>query len=182
MRQKLAVLAVGAALLASGRQAHAVQSSLGVGVGYVKPERIEATLLFTGDFRFHLSKTFALAPEFSYWKKSQTALGVSASLDDLQFGANALAVLHPSRRVEVFGGAGGGLHHLNGAVVVSGSPGASNAVSKGGVDVLGGVDIEANAGLSFYLAARYDWVLGISSPNPNRLNQSKFYGGFRVRF
>ena len=32
------------------------------------------------------------------------------------------------------------------------------------------------------LGARSDWVLGLSGDDPRRLDQTKFFGGFRVRF
>ncbi len=106
------VTLVTAAFLILGREVPALESSVGVGVGYVKANGVDATLVFNGVFRFHLSKIFALEPEVSYWSKSQSVLGVTASIEDLQFGVNALAVFGAGRSVEVFGGGGGGLHQI----------------------------------------------------------------------
>jgi hypothetical protein len=166
-------------------QARAVDSSLGVSLGYVEAKRVDATLVFSGDFRFHLTKLLALAPEFSYWKKSQSSLTLTSSVEDLQFGVNVVAVLQAGSRIQLFAGGGGGLHHVTGNLAVRGSTSASavsDSVTKGGVDVLGGVDIAAGDTLSFFLSARYDWVLGLEGEDPRRLDQAKFVGGFRVKF
>lgn len=50
------------------------------------------------------------------------------------------------------------------------------------MDLQGGIDIGAGDNLSFFLATRYDWVLGIEGEDSDRLDQYKFVGGFRVRF
>jgi opacity protein-like surface antigen len=182
MRRGLIILATVTAIAAHGRDVHAAESSLGVGLGYVKAKGVESTILYSGDFRFHLSRGFALAPEVSYWKKSATAQVVTASIKDLQFGVNALVVSHAGRDVELFVGGGGGIHSLTGDLAVGSVSAVSNSITKGGLEVLGGVDFKAGDALSFFLAARYDWVLGLSGEDPRRLDQAKFYGGFRLRF
>jgi opacity protein-like surface antigen len=169
-------------ILVAGREVRASESSLGVGLGYVKAKGVEATILYGGDFRFHLSRGFALAPEISYWKRTATAQGVTASVKDVQFGVNALVVSHLGRDVEVFVGGGGGIHSLTGSLAVGSVSALSNSTTKGGIDVLGGADFMAGDALSFFLAARYDWVLDLSGEDPRRLDQVKFYGGFRLRF
>jgi hypothetical protein len=171
--------------LSAGVRASAGESSLGVELGYVDAKVPESTLFFAGDFRFHLAKSFALAPEFSYWKKSESAVGISSSLEDLQFGVKAVYVFRPSRIVELFVGAGGGLHHLTGNVGVTGGSALSDSLTKGGLSALGGIDLRAGDDLSFFIAARYDWVLGLEpgqTGDTGRLDQKKFSGGFRVRF
>jgi hypothetical protein len=181
MKRRLVIL-LAATLALLGREARAGETSLGIDVGYVKPKRIEATLFFNGNFRFHLSRRFALEPEFSYWRKSSSALAVTASLEDLQFGANLLAVVPVGRTVEVFGGGGGGLHQITGNLAAGGNNAVSDSITQGGVDLQAGADVKASGGLSFFLGARYDWVLGLSGADPRRLDQMKFFGGFRVRF
>lgn len=174
-----------AATFALGTDARAVESSLGVELGYVKAKGVDSTLVFGGDFRFHLAKAFALAPEFSYWKKSQSGLGITASAEDLQFGVKAIGVYRASQILQLFGGAGIGLHHVTGSVGVAGGTRASDSITKGGVDIVGGIDVKAGNGLSFFMEARYDWVLGLDGTegrDTNRLDQHKFLGGFRVRF
>jgi hypothetical protein len=163
MNRSLLLLTLATALLAAP-EAFAVDSSLGVSLGYVEAKRVDATLVFSGDYRFHLSKVIALAPEFSYWK---------------------VAVLPVGSRVQLFGGGGGGLHHVTGNLAIRGSGTASSvtdSITRGGFDVLAGVDIAAGDTLSFFLSARYDWVLGLEGDDPRRLDQAKFVGGFRVRF
>lgn len=104
MTSALRGLLAATVLVAVTPSAMAADSSLGVSLGYVKPKSIDSTLVFSGDFRFHLNRVFALSPEFSYWKESQSAVGVSTSIQDLQFGVNLLAVLPVGRRVEFFVG------------------------------------------------------------------------------
>jgi len=184
MNRSLLLLTLATALLAAP-EAYAVDSSLGVSLGYVEAKRVDATLVFSGDYRFHLSKVIALAPEFSYWKKSQSSVTLTSSIEDLQFGVNAVAVLPVGSRVQLFGGGGGGLHHVTGNLAIRGSSTASSvtdSITRGGLDVLAGVDIAAGDTLSFFLSARYDWVLGLEGDDPRRLDQTKFLGGFRVRF
>ena len=127
MKRRLVIL-LAATLALLGREARAGETSLGIDVGYVKPKRIEATLFFNGNFRFHLSRRFALEPEFSYWRKSSSALAVTASLEDLQFGANLLAVVPVGRTVEVFGGGGGGLHQITGNLAAGGNNAVSDSI------------------------------------------------------
>ncbi len=182
MKVALNGLAVATLLCAAMPQARAADSSLGVSLGYVEARRVDPTLVFSGDFRFHLSRTFALAPEFSYWKKSESSLSVTSSIEDLQFGVNLVAVLPVGRRVEFFLGGGGGLHHVTGNVQVTSAAAVSDSITQGGVDVLGGIDIGAGDNLSFFVLARYDWVLGLEGDEPTRLDQYKVAGGFRVRF
>lgn len=182
MRRALIAGLLGAGLLASGREARAGEASLGLEVGYVKPKAMESGLFFAGDFRFHLSKVFALAPDLSFWKKSPTVLGVTVSVGDLQFGVNALAVIHAGRSVELYAGGGGGLHHITGGLAIRGGSALSGSITKPGLDVLAGVDFRAGRSLSFFLTARYDWVLSLEGADSTRLDQNKFSGGFRVRF
>jgi hypothetical protein len=182
MRRTLIAGLLGVALLASGRAARAGDTSLGLEVGYLKPKGMESTLFFAGDFRFHLSKSFALAPNLSYWSKSPTVLGVTVSVGDFQFGVNALGVIRAGRSVEIYAGAGGGFHHVTGDLVIRGGSALSGAITKPGLDVLAGVDFRAGRSWSFFVSARYDWVLDMDGEDPTRLDQTKFGGGFRVRF
>jgi len=182
MRRRLVPVAIMMALLLCGRAARAAENSFGVGIGYVKAKEVQSTIWFEGDYRFYVGRSFAVAPEVSYWKKSASGLAVSASIRDLAFGVNALMVLRPARGVNVFAGGGGGLHDLTGDLAL-GALSVSNSVTKGGLDVLGGIDLKAGDAVGFFLAARYDWVLGLAgNRDSRRLDQAKFYGGFRLRF
>jgi hypothetical protein len=182
MKPALGGMAVAALVCAATTPVRAADSSLGVSLGYVEARRVDPSLVFSGDFRFHLDGPFALAPEFSYWKKSESSLSVTSSVEDLQFGVNLVTVFPVARRVELFLGGGGGLHHVTGNVQVTGASAVSDSITQGGVDVLGGIDIGAGDNLSFFLLARYDWVLGLEGAEPTRLDQYKIGGGFRVRF
>src|SRR5438445_8866328 len=135
MKRAVIVLAV-MTILAAGREARARESSLGVGVGYVKAKGVESTILYGGDYRFHLSRGFALAPEISYWKKAATIQAVTASIKDLQFGVNALVVSQAGRDVELFVGGGGGIHSLTGSLAVGSVSVVANSAAKRGLDLL----------------------------------------------
>jgi hypothetical protein len=184
MRSTLGRLVIAMALLAAAHSAGAADeaSSIGVSLGYVAAKRVDSTLVFGGDFRFHLWSVVFVAPEFSYWKKSQSSATLTASVEDLQFGVNAIAVLPIDRRLVFFAGAGGGVHHITGDVGATGSTLVSNSTTDGGADVQGGFDIAAGDNLGFFLAARYDWVLGLSGADSHRLDQYRILGGFRVKF
>jgi hypothetical protein len=183
MKRRLVIIAVAAAVAAGPGNARAAEapSTVGVGVGYVKARSVDPTISFTGDFRFHLGTHVAFSPEVSYWKRSAQGIGVAASVKDLQFGVNVLGVVRPASKVELFFGGGGGVHQIGGAVSVVGIQ-ASDTITKGGADVTGGFTLEVADDLGFFLAARYDWVLGLGGEDPQRLDQYRFYGGFRLRF
>ncbi|HVO09730.1 MAG TPA: outer membrane beta-barrel protein [Vicinamibacteria bacterium] len=172
------------AMVAAAPSARAADppSSIGVELGYVKARQLDSTLVFGGDFRFGVASHLCLAPEFSYWKKSESSIAITSSVEDLQFGVNLVAVLPLGRRLGWFGGGGGGLHHVTGDLGVTGSTVVSDSTTKGGVDVLTGLEISAGDNLSFVLSGRYDWVLGLGGSDATRLDQYKFLGGFRVRF
>ena len=183
MKRRLVIIAMAVTVAAGSREARAADapSTLGVGVGYVKAKSVDPTISFSGDFRFHLGKHVAFSPEVSYWKRSAQGVGIAASVKDLQFGVNVLGVFHPASQVELFFGGGGGVHQIGGEVAVVGIQ-ASDSLTKGGADVMGGLTLEVADDLGFFLAARYDWVLGLGGEDPERLDQYRFYGGFRLRF
>jgi hypothetical protein len=183
MKRRVVTIAVAVMLAVSSQAARAADlpTTLGVGVGYVKAKTIDSTVFFDADFRFHFGTHFALSPEVSYWKKSAQVV-VEASVSDLQFGANMLGLIHPTRKIEVFLGGGGGVHQIGGSIGVGLNLQASQNITQGGVDVLGGITLEVADDLGFFVAARYDWILGLGGDDSSRLDQYKVYGGFRIRF
>lgn len=168
-------------LLVPGREARAGETSLAMGLGYVKARRVDATLWYTAGVRFHVRGGFAVEPEIGYWRKAATTQGITVSIRDVQFGANALFVHRAGRDIELFVGAGGGVHSVNGELTTR-TASMSTSRTKPGVEAVGGADLKAGDALSFFVAARYDWVLGLPGEDPRRLDQGKFYGGFRLRF
>lgn len=183
MKRRLLTMAVAGTLSALAPEALASDPppTLGVGIGYVRADSVDPTIVFAGDFRFFVSKNIALSPEISYWKKSSRSAGIAASLKDLQFGVNLLAVLRPFRTVEFYGGGGGGVHQVGADVAIS-TIQASETITKAGLDVTGGMVLEVADDVGFFMAGRYDWVLDVGGSDPGRLDQHKFYGGFRLRF
>jgi hypothetical protein len=177
-RAWMALALVGALLLA-GVPAEAGDTWLGVGAGQVKPEGIEATVAFRGELRVGLGRHFALQPDLGYWKRTKTVSGISVSASDFSFGATALVLL-PLPPVRFFAGAGPSIHHISGDVASYGLSVASDSLTRVGITVLGGLDLEISRSATFFVAARYDWVT-LETSNPDSLNQRTLYGGFRLR-
>ena len=67
-------------------------------------------------------------------------------------------VLLPARPVRFFAGAGPSVHHIGGDVDYYGFSVASDSLTRVGLGVLGGLDVEVSRTVAFFLAARYDWV------------------------
>jgi len=106
--------------------------AFGIATGYIKPERIEGTILLAANFRFNLSPNLILEPEFQYWKgeKKETGyyfriqdparfpnLGQWTSFEyerefqDFFLGWNALWFV-PSRSIDIYLGTGLGAHFI----------------------------------------------------------------------
>jgi opacity protein-like surface antigen len=163
-----------AVLLAAPAAQAQEQASLGFGVGLVKPSDVDSTFWVTANYRFRITDQLSLEPEVGYWKKSDDVPGVDVSIEDLNFGANAILAF-PSRGggLEPWVGAGLGLHRLKGVVGV-GDVDIDETESELGVHLLGGVDFGLSETFDLFAAARYDIV--------SELNQFKAYGGLRYKF
>ena len=59
----------------------------------MKPEGVNATVVWSGELRLGLGKHFALQPDIGYWKRSETVSGISVSASDFTFGVTALLVM-----------------------------------------------------------------------------------------
>jgi opacity protein-like surface antigen len=175
---RMALALVGAMLLAAV-PAGAGDTWLGLGIGQVKPEGVNATIAFSGELRLGLGKHFALQPDIGYWKRSETVSGISVSASDFSFGATALLLL-PLRPVRIYAGAGPSIHHISGDVASYGFSVASDSLTRVGITALGGLDLEISRSVAFFVAARYDWVT-LETSNPDSINQRALYGGFRLR-
>jgi opacity protein-like surface antigen len=152
---------------------------LGAGAGQVAPEGVNDTVCVAGEVRLGLGRHFALQPDLGWWKRTETASGVSVSASDFSFGATAL-VLVPVRPVTFFAGGGPSIHYLAGDVGYYGFKVSSDSVTRVGIGVLGGVDVAISRSVAFFVAARYDWV-SLETENPDSVNQRRIYGGFRLR-
>jgi hypothetical protein len=89
-------------------------------------------------------------------------------------------VLLPARPVRFFAGAGPSIHRIGGDVDYYGFSVASDSLTRMGLGVLGGLDVEISRSVAFFLAARYDWV-SLETDDPDSLDQRRVYGGFRLR-
>jgi len=175
-RRALALVGLG---LLAGTSADAGDNWLGLGIGQVKPEGVNATVAFSGELRLGLGEHFALQPDIGYWKRSETVTGISVSASDFSFGATALVLL-PLRPVRIYAGAGPSIHHISGDVASYGFSVASGSLTRVGIAALGGLDIEISRSVAFFFAARYDWV-PLETSDPDNINQRRLYGGFRLR-
>ena len=177
-RERMALTLMGLMLLAEV-PADAGETWLGLGVGQVKPEAVNATVSFSGELRIGLGTHFALQPDIGYWKRTETVSGISVSASDFSFGATALVLL-PLRPVRFYAGAGPSVHHVSGDVASYGFSVASDSLTRVGIAALAGLDIEVSRSVAFFFAARYDWV-DLETSDPDSIDQRRLYGGFRLR-
>ncbi len=180
------LILAGAALLAlaalPARSTTADDTSLGLGIGRVKPE-VESSSLgnatwYTGNLRLKVSRYLALEPEVGYWKRTETVLGVESSLEDLNFGGSGLLIL-PTSRVELWAGAGAGGHRIKGKLAGFGAS-VSETQTKFGWHVLGGIDLKLSDHAAVFGAGRYDKIKGDESKSESDLDETKFYAGLRL--
>ncbi len=172
-------MALAGGFLLAGAPVGAGDVWLGAGAGQVKPEGVNATVGLAGELRLGMGRHFALQPDLGYWKRSETVSGVSVSASDFSFGATALVLL-PARPVLFFAGAGPSIHRLGGDVGYYGFSVSSESLTRVGLGVLGGLDVEVSPSVAFFVAARYDWV-SLDSESPDSIDQRRLYGGFRLR-
>ncbi len=173
------LFALAGPLFLAGAPAGAGDVWLGAGAGQVAPEGVNDTVCVAGEVRLGLGRHFALQPDLGYWKRTETASGVSVSASDVSFGATALVLL-PVRPVTFFAGGGPSIHYLAGDVGFYGFKVSSDSVTRVGIGVLGGLDVAISRSVAFFVAARYDWV-SLETENPDSVNQRRLYGGFRLK-
>ncbi|HEY7510398.1 MAG TPA: outer membrane beta-barrel protein [Vicinamibacteria bacterium] len=167
------------AVLLAAPLAHAQeQASLSLGAGYVAPNDVDSTFWVTANYRFRLGDRLLLEPEVGYWEKGDDVPGVDVSIEDLNFGLNAILPLGSARDTGLspWVGAGLGLHRLKGVVDLDDDDDDAfdETETKLGIHLLGGFDYGLTDTLALYAAARFDIV--------SDLNQFKVYGGVRYRF
>ena len=150
------------------------QAALSLGAGLVDPEDVGSSFWITANYRFRIADHLLLEPEVGYWKKGEDVFGGDVSLEDLQFGLNAIYMLGRGTGIRPWAGAGLGLHLLKGVVGFDDSGDFDDTESKLGIHLLGGADFVMSDAAALYAAARFDIV--------SDLNQFKLYGGVRYRF
>ncbi|HVR70414.1 MAG TPA: outer membrane beta-barrel protein [Vicinamibacteria bacterium] len=148
------------------------QASLGLGVGLVKPSDVDSTFWVTANYRFRLGDRLWLEPEAGYWKKGDDVPGLDVSIEDLNFGLNAILAM-PGGGIEPWVGAGVGLHLVKGVLGVGGFD-SGETETKLGIHLLGGLDFGLADSFDLFAALRYDIV--------SDLGQFKAYGGLRYKF
>lgn len=175
MGRRLALTLLTAVLLAAPGAHAQEQASLGFGAGLVRPEGVDSTFWVTANYRFRINDRLWLEPEVGYWEKSNDVPDFDVTVEDLNFGANAILEFGRSGSGELqpWVGAGLGLHRLKGVRDV-GDVELGGTVSKLGVHLLGGADFGLSETFDLFAAARFDIV--------SHRNQFKLYGGLRYKF
>jgi opacity protein-like surface antigen len=143
--------------------------SLGVSVGMVSPEDLDATF-GAGVFMNHgfVTPEIKLESRIDFWSKSEDLGFGEVSVRDIAVGARGKYMFPTSGRVLPFAGAGLGLHFLNAKVDVPpqfpGDPGTSveDSDTKLGVDIGGGLEMPMNPKTDFVAEAWYGIVSDFS--------------------
>jgi opacity protein-like surface antigen len=111
-----------------------------------------------------------------YWKRSEQIAAGKLSFEDLSLGANALLVI-PGSRFQVFGGVGIGAHFLDRtagiAQIIRDAQSTDTAFH-----VMAGLDVNLSGPLALFGVARKDAF----GDDTDARDQTKFYGGLRLKF
>lgn len=146
---------------------------VGVSVGMVSPEDIDATFGF-GVFADHgwITPEIALESHIDYWSKSEDMGFGEVSIRDIAVGARGKYMFPTSGRVFPFVGAGLGLHFLNakvdvpavdlgGGVIIPGYT-ADDSETRLGLDLGGGMKMPVSPKTDFIAEAWYGIVSDVS--------------------
>lgn len=142
MKKLIALIAIvgviGFAVSAANAQSIGLRA-VGIDAGYVSPDNIDGTWTagFNMDLGVPMSNVY-FQPFINYWKFSETALAVDASLTDLAFGGSIKYMIPTSApSVRPFIGAGMAAHRLTAAI-----DGVDNATeTKFGYQFGGGLQV-----------------------------------------
>jgi Outer membrane protein beta-barrel domain len=144
--------------------AAADSGGFGLGIGMVKVKDSDTSNLWlTANLRTMLATNVALEPEVGWYHNS---LGDFHAFN----GGGSLLIVFPTRKVDVFAGAGLGAHMFR-------YSGGNGNTTKLGYHGLAGADLLASDGISLFGAVRYE-VIKFDSVN---VKQWKLYGGLRFR-
>lgn len=172
MMRPVSAMALFALLAAGCLPAAAQDTTLGLGVGYVKPSDVDGTLWLTANVQFKVAENVVVEPEAGWWKKSASFPGIfDVSIEDFDAGANVL-YRSPGEGVRFTVGAGVGAHFLKAKAGILGFS-DSDTETKVGAHLLAGVEFGGAASVRFFVNGRYDLV--------SDLNQFKIYGGVRFK-
>jgi len=149
---------------------------MGVKLGYVSPEDVDATIGFAvfADLGTIVPQLM-LEPQIGFWTKSEDMFGAEVSVRDIAVGARAkyLFVL-PNSRMEPFLGGGLGLHFVSAEMSIPGFPSVSDSEVKLGLDIGGGLHIPVNPQWDVLTEVWYGIVSDV--------NQLSFMVGARYNF
>lgn len=159
-----------AALL--GARAQAATRSLGLGVGRVDPQGVDAALWFTANLRWPVGHNVVVEPEGGYWKKSVATAGGDSSVEDLNGGVNVLYRFRSKRPLGFFAGGGVGLHLVRSSFTLANAVTVSDRELKQGLHLIAGAEYALSKGLTLFAEVRHDLVAD--------LDESKACAGVRL--
>lgn len=148
----------------TGTAAAADSGGFGLGIGMVKVKDAETSNLWlTANLRTMLADNLALEPEVGWYRDKDSKTNVFN-------GGGSLLLVFPTRKIDVFAGAGLGAHMYR-------YTGGVGNTTKLGYHGLAGVDLLASDSVSLFGAVRYE-IVKYDSVN---VKQWKLYGGLRFR-
>lgn len=166
--------------------------AFGVGVGYVKPERINWTFWLVANGRYKFRPNLAIELEIGYWRRHFQLLSVEflsgigyrwwieniikpskATFSDFSVGGHMLFFPPEGKPFQVFMGGGLGIHFFKDPLGFLDYKSSKTKV-KFGIRLLSGVEINLVKGFAGFVASRFDLVSDI--------NQFKVYGGLCYKF
>lgn len=140
--------------------------NVGIAVGFVSPENLDATFSFGGFADWGtIAPSIGLETRLDYWSWSETNLGFETKVSDITAGARGKYYFQTANpKVRPFAGAGLALHFMNLEVTDTTTP--STSVSDGqtklGLDLGGGISTPMNARTDFLAEAWYGVVSDFS--------------------
>lgn len=139
--------------------------AVGIQVGMVDPEGVDATMGFGGFADWgSLTPSIRLATHLDHWSKSQSdPSGAKATLRDIAIMTRAKYMIPASPgTIHPYAGAGVGMHFLSAKVEAPGFPATSDGTTKLGIDLGGGFNMPLNAKTEFQAEVWYGIVDGFN--------------------
>jgi hypothetical protein len=139
--------------------------AMGVQLGMVDPEGVNATVGFGGFADWgNLTPEIRLSTHLDHWSKSESdAFGDKVSVRDIALTTRAKYMIPvTSAKVYPYVGGGLGMHFLSSSVEVPGFPAMSDGTTKLGIDLGGGFNMPVNAKTDFQAEMWYGIVDGFN--------------------
>jgi hypothetical protein len=153
-------------------------SEVSIGLGAARSTELDSAVWLQGDVGFGFFGLRA-EPEVGFWRRSDVAYGIRASVSDFQLGLS-LCHRHPIRRkrLSVVVGVGQAGHFVTNAGGPVGERPSSRRVLRPGVHILARLEAMLSPRATLYGAGRAEWILG--KADSARERQTKLYAGLRL--